>query len=149
MLFRSIHVELALDEWFHTVQANNAVITDETIRQQALKLGASLNLVDFRASNNWLTKFKKRHSIKQYACHGEAGSADKLNVVIGQEFCREFFKDVSADNIWNADEAGVFYKQLPVRTLGTHQRDGKENSEEQIYNDAMLQCNIAQLSTAH
>ena len=45
-------LEVALDQWFHTVQANNGVITDETIREQALKLGTSLNLVDFRASNN-------------------------------------------------------------------------------------------------
>ena len=89
-------LEAKLTEWFLTQQTNQAILMDDAIRDQALKFAEGLNLVNFRASSNWITKFKKRHGIKQYATHGESGSADKVNVVIGQEFCLEFFKDVSA-----------------------------------------------------
>jgi len=102
-------LESTLHTWFIDMQSKRAFITDVLVHEKALQISGKLGITDFVASPSWVSQFKKRHCIQEYICHGEAGSADGVNVILGQEICKKLFQDVSADSdIYNADETGLF-----------------------------------------
>ena len=69
---------------------------------------------------NWLDRWIRRHALHSFRIHGEAGSANK---VAYYAWLTETFsslvkqKSIPLEDIWNADETGIFYKQLPRTTL--------------------------------
>ncbi|KAJ3640561.1 hypothetical protein Zmor_003854 [Zophobas morio] len=74
---------------------------------------------DFNASSGWLHKFKKRHGIRQLQITGEKLSADKSAV---EPFRQKFLDKIKQmnlvpDQVYNADESGLFYRVLPNKTL--------------------------------
>lgn len=91
----------AVMQWFLKMESRRAVITDQVIQEKARDIARELKIDKFCASSGWLEKFKKRHNIQQYQCHGEAASADSLNVVLAQETFAKLFRDTPADNIYN------------------------------------------------
>ena len=78
---------------------------------------------------NWLNGWLKRRNIITKAYSGEAGSADER---IKQKWLKielqELFKKYNPADIWNADEAGLFFTQISRRTYcqaGEKPRGGK------------------------
>lgn len=76
---------------------------------------------EFRASKGWFERFKGRTGIKSVIRHGEAASADtqaaekylaKFNEIIEKE-------DFCPQQVFNADETGLFWKKMPKRTYIT------------------------------
>lgn len=67
--------------------ARKGSVKGAAIQSKALTLAAKMNISreDFGASGGWLTNFQKRHGIKEYVQHGEAGAADLLGVKHAQE----------------------------------------------------------------
>jgi DDE superfamily endonuclease/Fission yeast centromere protein N-terminal domain/Tc5 transposase DNA-binding domain len=74
-------------------------------------------------SARWLERFKQRHSINGQARHGEAGS-----VVISTEDEMKSLQTVAGEypeeDIYNMDEAGLFWKMLPSRGLHSVSQPG-------------------------
>lgn len=73
----------------------------------------------FVASKGWFDKFKKRYNFHNIKFMGEAASAD---VGAASEFVRSLrihLKDngYSTQQVFNADETGLFWKRLPSRTF--------------------------------
>lgn len=73
----------------------------------------------FCASSGWLKNFKKRHGIRFLQIVGEKLSNDRPAV---DPFVLKFQNRVNsmgliADQIYNADESGLFWKLLPDKTL--------------------------------
>ena len=62
--FEELETSLAI--WTQQVLLQNAILTDELMQLQAKKFARLLNISenDFKASNGWLDKFKKRHGIR-------------------------------------------------------------------------------------
>lgn len=74
---------------------------------------------NFDASSGWLYCFKQRHGIRDLDIPGEALSGDKE---AAEKFVAEFNNFVTAENllpeqIFNADESGLYWKCLPLKTL--------------------------------
>ena len=70
------------------------------------------NLRDFEASNRQLKHFKKRSCLRQTRIVGEAGDAPITTIKAWMEQLPEVIQGFSADNIWNMDESGLFFKAL-------------------------------------
>jgi hypothetical protein len=92
---------------------------------------------DFNASLGWLDKFKKRHGIRGLSISGEKLSADEAAV---EPFRQTFLNKIERmglvpDQIYNADESGLFWKVLPMKTL-VHEKEksapGRKISKERI-----------------
>lgn len=87
---------------------------------------------DFKASSGWFENFKKRNNITFYKICGESGS-------VSEEACKEWLetlppilKENDPQNIFNADETGLFFKCLPDKTMGVKGEacpGGKKNKE--------------------
>ena len=76
---------------------------------------------EFKASRGWFEKFKKRTGIHSVVRHGEASSSDTK---AAEEFVKLFEKIVIeegyvAQQVFNCDETGLFWKKMPRRTFIT------------------------------
>ena len=66
---------------------------------------------------NWINRWKARKKIECKKWYGEAESAEQFGVDEWQKYRRPtLLKQFKAENIFNADETGLFYRCLPNRT---------------------------------
>lgn len=73
---------------------------------------------EFSASKGWLDNFKKRFSLKNICLSGEAASADTEAAKLYPTELKKIIQDGGYvdDQIFNADETGLFWKKMPKRT---------------------------------
>ena len=104
-------LENALYEWVIQMQAK-VILTDAILMQKAKDFSQLLNIPDddFKFSSGWLSKFKKRHGLKQVKKHGEAASADNAAIVKTIPKLKEILKSYDLKDIFNMDETGLFYR---------------------------------------
>jgi hypothetical protein len=79
-------LEEELFSWFRTNAANDAILTDSMVREHARILGEKHKLQDFKASRNWVRKFKARRGIGSLVLHSKEIAA-KEKVQISGEKC--------------------------------------------------------------
>ncbi|CAG4935600.1 unnamed protein product [Colias eurytheme] len=109
-------LEECLLKWFEQCRSQNISINGPLLQEKAQIFSKSLGLVNFRASNGWLEKFKGRHDLVFKKVCGE--SVDNI------ETCNKWNSELQdllhgyePDNIFNADETGLFFKYLPDKSL--------------------------------
>ncbi|GFS71424.1 tigger transposable element-derived protein 1 [Trichonephila clavipes] len=73
---------------------------------------------EFSASKGWLTGFLKRNALHNIKITGESATADEGAAKIFPEELAKIIEDgdYSADQVFNADETGLYWKRLPNRT---------------------------------
>ena len=76
---------------------------------------------EFKASRGWFDKFKKRTGVHNVVRYGEAASSDTR---AAKEFVKEFSSLIAEEGyvsqqVFNCDEAGLFWKKMPRRTFIT------------------------------
>ena len=102
-------------EWIKQKRGLGICISGPIIKEKALYFNEELKgPVSFKASEGWLEKFKKRFGIRQVSVQGERLSADNNG---SDEFKVEITRVIekglySLDNVYNADETGLFVKFL-------------------------------------
>jgi len=83
-----------------------------------LKLAELLNVVDFKASDGWLSSFKDRHGIVFKSVQGEAAAVNLERV---EEWRHDVLRDLliqyPPQDIFNVDETGLFWRLLPDKTM--------------------------------
>ncbi|UYV74636.1 hypothetical protein LAZ67_12000351 [Cordylochernes scorpioides] len=98
---------------------------------------------NFEASNGWLEKFKVRRNIAFKRLHGEAGSVDANSVATWKGgIIPSLLAKYSPQDIFNADETGLFYKLLPNQTMTIRGEkcEGGKKSKERI--TVLVCCNM-------
>ncbi|GFU77949.1 tigger transposable element-derived protein 1 [Trichonephila clavipes] len=73
---------------------------------------------EFSASKRWLTGFFKRNALHYIKITGESATAEEGAAKIFPEELAKTIEDgdYSADQVFNADETGLYWKKLPNRT---------------------------------
>nr|XP_022900859.1 tigger transposable element-derived protein 2-like [Onthophagus taurus] len=141
-----IHVDAALAERLAQERSEGTPVSGPNIAAKAKVFFDLLELEgNFDASSGWLHRFKKRYGIREIGLHGEKLSGDQQ---AADEFQRDFEKfvmseDLSPEQIYNADESGLFWKCLPTHTLAfesEHKAAGHKSSKERI---TILPCSNA------
>jgi hypothetical protein len=98
----------------------NKIVTHNILKEKALFFSDQLNLnSDFKVSKGYINRFCDRHGIRNKHLHGEKLSAD---VNSSQEFIKKIHKLINEENlsknqIFNLDESGLLWKNLPRQTL--------------------------------
>lgn len=71
----------------------------------------------FKASNGWYSRFAKHYGLSSGKISGEAGSAPVEVAQEGREDLQKILEEYDPDNVFNMDEAGLFYLMLPDRSI--------------------------------
>lgn len=110
-------IDKATLEWFGKIRSQNVPASGPMIQVKALEFAAELGIGDFKASNGWLERFRKRHGINFRAICGESSSVNMEIVENWQEKIPSIIDGYAPENILNADETGLFFRALPDKTL--------------------------------
>ena len=90
------------------------------IQSSALKFAEHIGEKNFKASNGWLQKLKKKYNIKHVMISGESASADQDGANNFVNHIEEITEGYQDDEIFNLDETGLFWRALPDKTLTTN-----------------------------
>lgn len=115
-------VEDALYAWFHQQRERHAPISGEILKEKAKFFYEEIeNKQDFHASDGWLKNFKSRFGIRLLQISGERLSADESEI---PDFILKLDTKINEmgltpDQVYNADETGLNWRQLPTSTYVT------------------------------
>ena len=108
-----LQVERALADW----------IDKTMILFAQTKIGVSMAVIqakaqkhsdhNFTANTSWFTRFCSRFDFVKIVLSGEAGDVDLTKCKSELEGLRAKLASYKADNIFNLDETGLFYRALP------------------------------------
>lgn len=114
-------MEDALYKWFLHLRAKNISVSSTMLTEKAKQYHRQFygNDSQFSGSIGWLAKFKERHGIRFLTVSGEILS-NKPELV--EPFLERFREkliemDLTREQIYNADETGLFWKQLHKKTM--------------------------------
>ena len=103
----------------------------------AEKLEISQN--DFKISNGWQSRFRKRMQIKHHQLHGEEGSA---SIQTAEQFVQQIQEKISKyelKDIYNMDETAVLYRAPPASTISRNAYPGVKKDRKRL--TVALICN--------
>ncbi|GBO11102.1 Tigger transposable element-derived protein 2 [Araneus ventricosus] len=106
--------------WFNQQRAAGILVSGAVCAAKAKQCFEELKIpVDFNASNEWSTRFKQIHGIRQITVQGEKLSSDTS---VAEDFVLEFRnfvreENLSAQQIYNANGTGLYWKCWPQKTL--------------------------------
>ena len=120
--------------WNREVFASENLIKEKARR---FLLSVSQNLTEEQRirlcfSNGWLDRFKKRNGFKSFMSHGEGADADEPAISQELPSLRQKTAQYAVNDIFNADEFGLFYQAAPIRTVGPARLDGQKVRKERL-----------------
>ncbi|OKP10331.1 CENP-B protein 2 -like protein [Penicillium subrubescens] len=128
-------LDQALFEWQRRHINAGFPISGPLIRMKAVeywkKIPVYAELPGPLFSDGWLTRFKKRHSIRYHTFHGEAASVpasihDEMKPI--KAICDQY----QPDDIYNMDETGLFWRRMPNGGLSTDGHAGQKRDKTRI-----------------
>ena len=118
----------AVFTWYSYTRQRNVPISGPMLQDEAMKIAEKLSCSSqFKASNGWLQSFKKRHNLKQLTVSGEAADVAEETVENWHERLKFILAGYKAEDIWNEDETGCFYRALPEKKKEC--RGGKKSKD--------------------
>lgn len=112
-------MEKALYKWFISLRERNIPVSGLMLKQKAINLQKSIDESStFIASNGWLNRFKRRYNVRFLKISGEKLSSQPELVDPFKETLKNTIKDLDLlpEQIYNADESGLYWKLLPDKT---------------------------------
>ncbi|GBL86281.1 Jerky [Araneus ventricosus] len=109
-------------KWVRQRRSEGVPLSGPLLMEQAKIFDRSMNLTaDTSYKTGWLTKFKIRHGMRQLKICGDRESAD---AEASEDFANEFLslieaEKLSPEQIYNAEETGLFWRYVPRTTLAT------------------------------
>uniref|UniRef100_A0A023GKX0 Putative tigger transposase n=1 Tax=Amblyomma triste TaxID=251400 RepID=A0A023GKX0_AMBTT len=126
-------VEGALLQWLKNARSANLPVNGPALTAKAEALALQMGHKDFKCSNGWLERFKKRHGVTSKTIVGESAAVSRDTVDVWRQHRLQALLEKYEDkDIYNLDEAAFFYKMLPNRTFttpGASSSGGKQSKE--------------------
>lgn len=120
-------------EWFVSQRSKHIPISGPILQEYARSVTEQLDhSTTFKASNGWLDRFRNRYNIQFRTISGEVRSVDLNTVEDWKSRLRSIIEHYDPENIFNADETGLFFKLLPDRSLSLDRNDcrgGKKSKD--------------------
>ena len=101
-------VNKSLFDWYTLACSKNVFPTGPQLMEKAKQIASCLGKEDFKGSNGWLEKWKKRYNITHLRICGKSGDVQGPTVESWKERLPEIIAGYARDDIWNMDETGLF-----------------------------------------
>ena len=106
--------------WTSQAVAARIPLTDMILQQKGLEFAKKLNIENqVKCGNGWIYKFKIRNGLKKVNFSGEANSAPLETLSQERIKLQALLNKYDKENIYNADETGLFFRMEPNQTLST------------------------------
>ena len=126
-------VDKELLDFVAKAPSDGLLVNEEVLRVKAIEIADKHGYNEFKGSNGFIDRFKRRHNIKFTAFHGEASG-------VSEEVCNDWItvklpeirKDYEAKDIYNGDELGLFWRLLPNKSYviqGSQFKSGKQSKD--------------------
>ncbi|CAG8804222.1 1741_t:CDS:2, partial [Gigaspora rosea] len=127
-------IEKAMNIWVSQVSAAGLVLTDELVKTKGREFGRLLGISEdeLKFSNGWITNYKKRNSLRRYKLHGEAASAPLESLPNERIKLQNLLSQYELEDVYNADETGLFYRMLPNQTLAKRPVAGSKQDKSRV-----------------
>ena len=124
-LGRDQELDQELFNWFCKSRELDIPISGTILLHQAKKINKDLHKeergedADYSLTRGWLQRWQDRHGVHMNQQHGEAKSADLESAKNYLSVFNELIEDnnFTEDQVFNADETGLYYKTPPDRTM--------------------------------
>ncbi|XP_057299236.1 tigger transposable element-derived protein 4-like [Hydractinia symbiolongicarpus] len=111
------NIDKAVYKWFVNARERTVPISGQIIREKALDFAKQFNEPDFKASEGWLDRWKYRQNIIYRIISGEEKSCTPGMTASWEEtHLPTILSRYDLQDIFNADEFGLFYRMLPTNT---------------------------------
>ena len=110
-------IDSALNKWFCSARMNNLPVSGILLKENALIYAGKLQINEFVASNGWFDRWKTRNNISFKIIAGEEKSCTEMVAPWTEPYLPTILSRYKLENIYNADEFGLFYRMLPAKTL--------------------------------
>ena len=127
--------DLSLFIWFSQARALDFSVDDLLLRQKAQEFAIEAGETTFSGSNGWLYSWKNRHGLSFKKPCGESKDADRQAVTVWErDVLPGILGEYSPNDLFNADETALFYKQMKrgTLTLPGEQLEGSKQPKSRI-----------------
>ena len=117
----------AMQIWTSQAIANEIPLTDLILQQKGLEFAKTLNIEEqLKCANGWVYRFKLQNGLQRVNFSGEANSAPLQILPEERSKLRMILAEYNYDDIYNADETGLFFRMKPNQTLNTEAIAGRK-----------------------
>ncbi|GFY28101.1 tigger transposable element-derived protein 1 [Trichonephila clavipes] len=144
--------ERAIAIWIEEQVQRRIPVSGYLIQEKALQFyksepstSTSQTGKEFSASKGWVTGFLKINALHNIKITGKSATADEGAAKIFPEKLAKIIEDgdYSADQVFNADETGHYWKRLPNRTYIAKDETTESGHKESKYRVTLLLCSNA------
>lgn len=130
-------------QWFCQARAKSIPISGPILQEKACSFASDLGVEDFKGSNGWLDRWKKRYNVKAFKISGESADVDQNVVDSYRQRLPDIVSGYSPEDVFNCDETGLYFRALPDKTLSARNQStkGTKVSKERV--TVMLTCSAA------
>ena len=93
------------------------------LTEKAREIASRLGVEDFKVSNGWLDRWKKKHHLRKMTISGEPGEVSGLTVDSWKERLPEIVQGYSSE--WNLDEMGSSGRPFLTRALDRRSKSAR------------------------
>lgn len=111
-------LDKAIYKWFMNARERNVPVSGTLLKEKAVFFAKELQIENFKGSDGWLDRWKTRHSVTFKTVAGEAKSCtSEMTASWDETTLPTIISNYKVEDIFNADEFGLFYQALPNKTL--------------------------------
>lgn len=130
-------IERELFDWFAERRMEKKVISGPILMHKALQIRDSLasdqqiigdfhDLLAFKASEKWFRGFKSTYHIGLRSIRGTENIVPAEAIIAGRAMIKQEIEGFEYKDVFNVDESGLFYRQLPSQSYLLHGEPGKQ-----------------------
>ncbi|XP_050308745.1 tigger transposable element-derived protein 6-like [Anthonomus grandis grandis] len=102
-------------DWFVKARSQSIPISGPLVKMKAKEIAITLGYNNFSASDGWLQKWRKRHSVSFKCISCEAAAVNQVDVSQFLEKLLSMLLGYKPEDVYNADENGLFFAHCPTK----------------------------------
>lgn len=112
-------IDEAVYEWFCCQRAKRIPISGPILQERGRQIAEELGLPsgEFKASNGWLSRFQKRHSVAFRTISGESAAVNPDTIEEWKQRLPALIEKYDENDVFNCDETGLCFKALPDKSF--------------------------------
>ena len=134
-------LEDALFTWIENMRCASLLVPPSLAIAKAKSIASMMSIPEseFKASWKWLSRFRVRHGLQKMLLHGEGAEVNRNNpdLLHSLDNLYTIINQYDAENVYNMDETGLFFRLLPRYSLLMPDEDisttrGKKKSKDRV-----------------